>query len=959
MWLGLYALAGLMLLAALFERSLAGPVGVSLLDSIKVMVVFAMFAVLPGYVLLRAMGCGRGHWIDWLAPSFCASLVALCVFSVPAYIIGLPLWSVALFMGLVALAGAVVWFFRRPAGDEESPVFFGEDSRTLGPRVAGVVVLLLMALTAYHSLRPFSRGSDLWFHSGFITKMALAGQASMSDPFHATSAPHPMYFMNLWHLLLAGVSYLAHVEIIDVVRIVPIMLVPIVTSAWACLSKAFFTERRPRFLGLGVFLSYLTFFATSMEASPDPSMWRQFSIPRWVALFAVYPMTLGLGVRWVARGSWRLALGAGAVAGMAMFLHPQGGQYYVMASGAMLLGGAVFRQWRWTGRAALALALCAPFVAVFFLLRHQFLESAISGSKDFSIVSVEALPSRSALGAMFADRLGNLEFSRAVVLHCSPLFFLAVAALPLWWRDQQEEHRLLLATLVPALALPALPFLKMLPIAVSDGIVYRGTWAAPVLAASGLSLGLLSWRRVRSLRALDWVFVAVMVGLLVIVHMWPRRGFESWWWGESLLALIALPLVLLAIWPGRGQASHLRWLRATPAFALGGLLVYFSLNPRYRREEADLAARRNSVATKQLAGARADGGYVLADSISSCQLSTLAGCRILGGNKAAIYYFRDDHRAMHEAMLRLLENRQSLGHFVATLRKYDVRWIYLFPKRHRSLVERLDALPGLFDLRAEDLGIRLYRLDVSEQQCRSEAGRLTSRSARVSGTTVLELLRMARELDPELDQVKEGISKVERNMAERKRELLSALKRNGGPTLKDLDQAAREYSMEPELLAAKAEAAEKLIAAGHLVRGKLDAGKEDLEALRAPRDGKAKRSGLKRPLPMTWTGVSENCCAVRLKPPRLIHSLSIAVVAGRRKQPDRIRAILRGAKGDSISVDFRKHASEKNGKIVEYVAGPIVLYADCVELRFFSGKANGMRLREFKLQILEEANKTK
>jgi hypothetical protein len=978
MWPALYVIAALVLLAAFVERGLAGPVGVSFLDSAKVLVVFGAFAILPGYLLLRAFGRGRGHWLDWLAPSFCISLAAWCCFAVPAYALAWPLWSALVFAGALLLVAVGLWIgLKRQPGPEDVTGFFPAGSRTW-PRVLDLVGLLLVALCAYLSLRPFSYGSDYWLHCGSMNGLVAAGRFTLSDAFHDTAAPHPMYFMNPWYLLTAATAWASRTMTVDATRVIPVVLTPVAVSAFACLCTVFSKNVRARLAALGFFLVYCTLLSNSMEASPDPAIWRQLGIPRWTVLFAMYPVMLGLGVKWIIAGRWPRMIAAAGLNGWAMFIHPQGGQFYLEVLGFLAIGGLLLRDWRWFGRAFLAGTVCVMLIVPFLLMRAVYLPR-VMGAGKMSIVAVKKNPAPEAgdkaagaagsrtLRGMLSHSYGHHFLSRATTTLFSPFYLFGLLLLPLWWRRARGpgEKRALLCAMGPALVLPVLPLVELLPVTIWRSVIYRSIWAAPVLIASGLGMFILATPRARRDAGEEenegrrigwpgWLYFGLVLAVLVAAHFISPRRFRPCSHPEWLFPLGGLGLIAVVALAWSRSRSVV--LRSGTSVLLGAGLVlalFHTFSADYRVENGRFAAEKSGAATVALAAREERGGYVLADTPSSAHLTALTGSHVLGGQKSAIWVFSPEHRSRHEDLLRLLRCDQPLADFLKMLKSRDVRSIWIQPRRVRTLADRLESLPDLFPVVAEDLNAKFYGVQISPANLKAEVGRLVQEARGARPEKALQLLGDALQLGGTSAEAANLLEDAKTRLAVELAACLSSLKPGGTRPLQALLKATVMLYRDQELDAARLRVCRELLRAGKLRSSELDLKTCRLIADTIPNDGVCDLHARRRALPAVWSRSNEITFSV-IPPQRVtVKSIRLMISASAPDRlPESLRAILR--RGDrAISLSLLRENPASGKKIGFYRVENVLLSIDSMEFRSFSDKANTMKLRKVSIELIE------
>jgi hypothetical protein len=943
-----YALAGLAVPLAALARSGAPDSGVSLLGFLAGGLLFALFGVLPGYALLRAAGAGRGSWVDWLAPSFVVSMMVLCLWSIPGYMFGLSLTATAACVLAVAAAGFAASLVLRRAKPAEP---FCPPGAGAWPGVLDIVVMLVMALTAFTSLRAFSPGADLWFHAGGVTRLVRTGALTTADPFHGSAEPHPMYIMNLWYVLQALLCRFGGVSSVDAVRILPAFMVPVVVSAQACLLKLFFERGRERALGLVVFLVFYTFVSASMEGSSEPSMWREFAGPRWVALFAIYPVALAWAGHWILEGGWVRALAAAAANGMALFVHPQGGQFLAYALLFLLLAGLLWRDRKWTLRAIGALGLALLFVAPFALCRFALLGSVTGQEGGVSALADEGAEN---LGTL-AGVLSSKYFARASELVGSPFWFLGLAAVPLWWREARESgrSRALLFVLGPALVLPLLPLAMLLPVGVHPNLMFRSVWAAPAWAATAVAISRFVWRDETERRPGNWgwAWLAAAGLTLIAAHVWPPPRFKQWWLAEPLLALGALGALGCACTAWRSPGNRRRrafW--SLPAVAVAIVLCILAMMARGARDQrADFARQLGNRALARLA-AEAGKEPVIAGTVLSSHLTALTGCHVLGAHKVSYTEYRLEHQRMQADLLAVLKCERGLGEMIEILRRRKVRYLCLFPGKSRSLADRLARHPAMFPVVEEHRGITLYEARLSEAVRGAEAERLVglARSARPEAARAL--LAEALAVGGSEAVPAELRSSVETKLGSLRTAALAGL---GDPSAEALRAAADLWVREDELDAARRRAAD-----GLLKSGRLREERPSLKGLRLvvepdPKDARRDRSAMARPLPVGWSGANEPSLRVGLPRPRIVGSITVKVRASLpRRLPELVRLVLHRKGRPPVTLLMNRVDPDRAGRTAQYrVSGPL-LAAEAVELRFFSERGHTIRVRELEVGLL-------
>jgi hypothetical protein len=747
---------GLLALALVLRRDPASA-GIGLAPVLSALAVFAVMSVLPGYSVLRLAGLARGGWIDWLGPAFAVSMTMHCLWIVPGYLLRFGLAGTGVCVaGVTAVLFAAAVLLRGHPPDDGETFFPAREAGGWCWRDAFTLfTLLAMAQAAFLSLRALDPTVDLWFHAAGTTQMVKTGFLELADPFHDTAAPLPMYLMSSWQALLAVVCRFAGVEAVDAVRIVPIALVPVAVSAFAVLVRTFTREPRERLLALGLFVLYYGCLATSMEASFERSMWREFSGPRWVALFCLYPVTLALGIRWLLEGGWLRALSAAAINGAALFVHPQGGQYYAYVLLFFLAGGLLLRQQRRSlGRALLALVLVGAALLPFLTCRLHLLKGLVGSSVAVEMVSVardgaagpvdgrspedqaddEGSPARSARSArpVFFDfsPAAAVRFGRAATLLCSPMFFLGLAGLALWWKSgaRDDRRRLLLLSMGPALVLPLLPAVHLLPVGIFPNLLYRSVWAAPVLIAT--AVGLVSAARgpgADDAAHSPWpgrLWLVVAGAVIVSAHLRPPYRFESWWQDASLFSLLCLAGLFLALrFPGGPTTVVWKRLWALPAAAVLAASCVIAAFPKGRVQTTErFVAIRRSPAVAYLRGVEAGGGYVLTDATTGNMLTALTGARVLGAGKTAITNYTEEYRRLDAVRKGLLAPGLADADFLAGCRAARVERVLVPKKSQPELLERMAGLGPGAGLLCEDGEFALYGLPGAEPNAPGQAG---------------------------------------------------------------------------------------------------------------------------------------------------------------------------------------------------------------------------------------------
>jgi len=944
----LYVPAALLVLLAVVLRSGAPDGQVSVTSFLLVGGLFCVFAVLPGYAIMRVCGLGRGSWIDWLGPSFVVSLMLICAWSIPGYLLGWSLRAGAIFLVAATIAMLAASFFL--AGKKGPDSFLQEAPPAAGGAI-GALMLALVALAAFNSLRALSPGSDLWFHAGGVTRMARAGVLTTADPFHGSIEPHPMYVMNTWYVLLAVIGRLSGAGAVDVFRVLPALLVPVVISCQASALKLFVDKARDRLLALGLFLAFFTLFSSSMEGSSAPAMWRELTGPRWIALFTFYPVALAWAGRWVLEGGWGRVAAAAAANGVAFFVHPQGGQFCGYVLLFVALAGLLWRDRQWLWRAVAALVLMGIFVLPFVLCRKLLLDTVAGQTGGVSAVGAAGGPVLSTLGEV----LGGKYVSRAVELLGSPLWFLGLAAVPLWWRRARESRRarMLLFALGPALVLPLLLLIAILPVGVHPNLLFRSIWAAPVLFSLALGLSELvrpSEGRLRiGIPGCCWLAAAALA--LGAIHYWGPDRFAQWDEALPLLALGFLVALGLLIWSrARAKSLPVRLACALP-------LLFASC---YQGAEAviagpaedaarDFAAQLGSKAIARLA-AEDSTGHVASGTVLSAHLTALAGAQVLGAHKVAYTDYRPEHRRMQKDLVRLLKSRMDLGRFVETLEEHSVTHACVMPERCASFAGRLARLPLLFPVLEDDRGIRLYGVALDPETRRLQAEELVRNAVTARPLVAARLYRDAELLA--------GKGALPADAVRAHADALKDLRRKVADDLaaKRLRSASRPYLLDPVTCSARRKCADELLTAGRLREEAIPPAEMGIIARPIPRDGESDRGKLRKAFPLAISRANEPRVSVGLPDAKLLTSVRVKVRTSQAwRHADFVRLVLRSRGQPECSFEMKPVGTIGKDRTLEYVAKVPVLLAEGLEVRIFTEHGYTMSIRELAVSALEES----
>ncbi len=738
---------GLLLLIMLL-RSSPEDAGVPLGSSILTLGAFFLIVLLPGYAILRAFGYRYTNALDGLAPAFCASLGLLCVLFAPGY---LGRWSLFLILAilLVVTASCLIFSASRWSPENKNPESFFpiQDDAGKWKTIVNVGLLLVAAQTALLCLRPLTYRADLWFHAGGAMPMVQSGFLEISDPFHAIAQPHAMYLMNSWHAIVALTALVSGTQPIDVIRIVAILMAPIAISAFAFLLKFISSDLRVRLMGLAFFTFFYSCLATSMEASPERSMWREFSGPRWVALFGIYPLTLGLGLSWICSGGWHKVLLAASLNGMAIFIHPQGGQYYCYVLLFILAGCLLCRKRILATRTVMAGLLAGTMLLPFVFCRIGLLGGVIGKDVPSRTVTMEGSEGLQISGSVpkatvaqtpglltrVQSSFSSAPFCRAANLLCSPVFFAGLLALPLLCSRAGKNHRLLLLLFCmgPALFLPLLPLLGFLPIRLFPNFIFRSVWAAPVLVATTMSLATILWPNTqrpsvrpedasrtflpRGTTGMAWVLLGTAI--IVIVHLWPPLRFQRWWREESLRSLLLLAGIYPISLAIRFRDDKRRRRATVLLLALPISVMLWALIPSFQllkktKTTPDFVSLHESPVVKLLRSKSPGEGYLLANDRLGNQITALTGQHIVGADKHAYYGFSHQAMDMNLQHRKIFQCSDASEAFLVRLKRLNVEHILLEPQKDHLLQTKIESLPNHFQQILADHRFKLYAVNI-------------------------------------------------------------------------------------------------------------------------------------------------------------------------------------------------------------------------------------------------------
>jgi len=480
---------------------------------------FGLF-ILPAHLFALATGFDAdAHPAErpalWLVAAFAILLPSLALTA----LLHAPLGAFLVGHGIVSalLAGVATYRTTRsvpgptPSGD-------GRDDGSDRRRLLVIGTCVLVCVTTLLACRFTASGSvDRWWYLGYVRGYLDSPQLTFVEPFLGTGYVHPRFELNVWLLIMAAWSYVAHVDPVWLYdRACPVLLVPAAFSAAFLLGRTLFQSHR---------LAWITALTSGLlwtSGSLFPIVAR---IPedKLLAALILAPVVTAESIRLLDRRTptrvWTAAMAAAVLATTHALI-------YAFALVPIVPYALLGARRRVVSQATVSLlvgllVLGALYPAVSGLRSRVELrnDGATLVHQDHPVVRIHRARGRllefrgrewQADTPLNSALRGWFVVSPKLIVH--PLTLLALCALVVLPLRPERERRLLWpATLIPLGIAFVPPLAALMGRIVLPWMVYRILWFVPF----GLLLAVLTDEGLKRLGRRGWIAFAIVTALAV------------------------------------------------------------------------------------------------------------------------------------------------------------------------------------------------------------------------------------------------------------------------------------------------------------------------------------------------------------------------------------------------------------------------------------------------------------